>query len=316
MWSVRLVRSTSLDFTRSELARERPRELANVWPRARGLLRPELAHVRPRDRGLLRPELARVRPRESARVRPRAHGLLRSELARVRPRESARASQALIASPTRTALATAPSASRRRGADHCPGAAARRSAPAAALAPAMPHRRSALAVRRRPSSGHYGASICRCCCARSGDPVAFSLRRRGADRCPGTAAPRSAAAATRAPAALPPFHSGSAAPTDVLVPRGADLPLPLCALRPPCCSPAPAARCRQSSRCHSALISCCHCARSGDPAAVPLWRRGAERRPGAAERRSAAAAARAPATNYHLRAKMNEEQCPRGSGAS
>ena len=50
-WSARL----HSIFSRSELACERPRESANVRPRARGLLRPELAHVRPRDRGLLPP---------------------------------------------------------------------------------------------------------------------------------------------------------------------------------------------------------------------------------------------------------------------
>ena len=131
------------------------------------------------------------------------------------------------------------------------------------------------AARPRPApAGTSPRTAARPRPAPSSDPAAVPLRQCGADRRPGTAARLSAAAAVRAQATPPPFRSGGAtpiiipvpwrvdlppaepstavAPTDVSVPRGADLPLILCALRPPYRSSAPAAQCRQSSQCRSA----------------------------------------------------------------
>ena len=147
---------------------------------------------------------------------------------------------------------------------------------------------------------------------RSGDPISLPLRRRSADRRPDTAARRSAAAVVGSPATLPPFRSSDAVPTVVPVSRHIDLPLPLRALCRPYRPSAQAARCRASSRCRSASICRWHCARSGDPTTVPLrhcvadYRPGprrvsADRRPDTAARRSAAAAARAPANLPSLR---------------
>ena len=154
-------------------------------------------------------------------------------------------------------------------------------------------RRSAPAMRCQPSSQSRGTSICRCHCARSVDPAALPLMGRGADRRLGAAAHRSAAGAARAPANPPPFRSGSASPTIVLV-RGASvltvvptpqrvyLPLPLRALRRTYRRFAPAVRRRPSSRSRGASICRCHCVLSGDPTALPLRWLGADRRPDAA----------------------------------
>ena len=101
-----------------------------------------------------------------------------------------------------------------------------------------PCRPSAPPARRQPSSRHRSALICRWRCARSGDPTAVRLRRRGADHRPGFAARRSAAAAACVPAALPLSRSGSTR--------------------------------RPSSRCHGLSICRCRCTRSGGPTAVPL----------------------------------------------
>ena len=126
-------------------------------------------------------------------------------------------------------------------------------------------RRSAPAMRCRPSSQSRGTSICRCHCARSVDPTALPLRRRGADRRLDAAAHRSAAGAARAPANPPPFRSGSASPTIVPV-RGASvltvvptpqrvyLPLPLGALRQTCHRSAPVVRRRPSFRSRGASV--------------------------------------------------------------
>ena len=57
---------------------------------------------------------------------------------------------------------------------------------------------------------------------------------------------------------------------------------------------APSTRRQPSSKCRSASIFHCRCTRSDDPIAVPLRRRGADRRPGTTARRSAAAAAHVP----------------------
>ena len=118
---------------------------------------------------------------------------------------------------------------------------------------------------------------------RSGDPTASP------------AALRSVAAAVRAPATqppfLPPFRSGGAVPTVVPTPQRVDLPLALRTLRRPYRRSAPAVRRRPSSRHRGAEICRCRCARSVDPAALPLRRRGANRRPDAAARLSAAAGA-------------------------
>ena len=187
-------------------------------------------------------------------------------------------------------------------------------------------RRSAPAMRCRPSSQSRGTSICRCHCARSVDPTALPLRRRGADRRLDAAAHRSAAGAARAPANPPPFRSGSASPTIVPVrgasvltvvptPQRVDLPLLLRALRRTYRRSTPAVRRRPSSRSRGASIYRCHCALSGDPTALPLRRLGADRRPDAAARRSAAAAARAPATLSLLHsgsAAPNNVLVPRG----
>ena len=135
-------------------------------------------------------------------------------------------------------------------------------------------RRSAPAMRCRPSSQSRGTSICRCRCARSVDPTALPLRRRGAERRLGAPAHRSVAGTARAPATLPPFRSGTASPTIVPVrgasvltvvqtPQRVDLPLPLRALRRTYRRCAPAVRRRPSSRSHGASIFRCHCARSG-----------------------------------------------------
>ena len=198
---------------------------------------------------------------------------------------------------------------RRCGAGHRPGFAARRSAAAAACAPAAPPL-SRSGSTRRPSSRCHGLSIyrCRCtrsggptavplqqyaqtviwchglsiccyCCARSGDRTAVPLRRRGANRRPNAGARRSATAAARAPTPLSPFCSGGSVPTVVPVPRRVNLLLPLHALRRPHRRSALAVRCRPSSRHRVALICRCRCARSGDPTAVRLRRRGADRRP-------------------------------------
>ena len=142
-----------------------------------------------------------------------------------------------------------------------------------------PYCRSAPAARRQPSSKCRSASICHCRCTRSNNPVAVLLRRLGADRCPGTTARQSSAAAARAPATPPPFCSGSAVPTVLPAPRRVDLPLPLRALRRSYRRSAPAARCRPSSLSRGALICHCRCVRSGDPVAFPLRRHGANHRP-------------------------------------
>ena len=82
--------------------------------------------------------------------------------------------------------------------------------------------------------------------------------------------PHTAARISLCTAARPPFRSGSAASTVVPVRWRVDLPFPLRALRRPCRRSAPALRRRLLSWHRSASVCRYCCARSSNPAAVPL----------------------------------------------
>ena len=82
--------------------------------------------------------------------------------------------------------------------------------------------------------------------------------------------PHTAARISLCTAAWPPFCSGSAASNVVPVRWRVDLPLPLRALRRPCRRSAPALRRRLLSWHRSASVCRYCCARSSNPAAVPL----------------------------------------------